>query len=244
MSGAGLFERVLKEQKEEAPEEEGDPSDDDGPPDLIPPSPHSYWSSVSTLLSAPSTTGPSVTAQLPVAPATMSNPSMSKISSLCPDMLIFFQIASLGHRDTDAVPLACQEKGYYNIVHFGLLSDAEWKIGFQDYDTNGDGTGYRLPISLGVQNEIGPAIAYCRFHLSNSNDPDRTRPQCWSKDEYNKFYFQFRLGAITNSPIASTTGKITLTNIMSTSSLTPAQELQNFMRAHTDSLMILKKKKK
>ena len=127
MSGAGLFKRILNEQKEEAPEEEGDPSDDDGPPDLFPPSPHSLFS---TLLSAPSTTGPSVTAQLPVAPATMSNSSVSTISSLCPEMLIFFQIASLGHWDSDAVPLACQEKGDYNIVHFGLLSDAEWKIGF------------------------------------------------------------------------------------------------------------------
>ena len=137
------------------------------------------------------TTGTSVPVQSSVAPATMSEPSVSKIPSVCTDMLIFFQIASLGHTDTDAVPLACQEKGYHNIVHFGLLSDAEWKIGFQDYDTNGDGTGNRLPISLGVQNQIKPAIAYCRFCLSNSSDPDRISPQCWDKDEYNKFYYQF-----------------------------------------------------
>ena len=177
ISGAGLFERVLKEQEEEAPKEEGDPGDDDGPPNLIPPSPHLY--------------GPSVTAHSPVVPATMSDPSVSKISSLCPDMLIFFQIAFLGHRDTDTVLLACQEKGYHNIVQFRMISDAQSKIVFQDYDTNGDGTGTQKPIMPGTQFEIPPAIAYCKLHFSNSSDPVRIKPQYWEKDEYMDFYFRF-----------------------------------------------------
>ena len=61
--------------------------------------------------------------QSPTATATMSNSTGSKIYSLCPDMLVFFNDSNMGHMDTDPVPLFCQENCIKTILDFGLLSD-------------------------------------------------------------------------------------------------------------------------
>ena len=111
-----------------------------------------------------------------MATATMSNLSGYKIPNLCTNMLAFFEIAGLSHCDTDPVPLCCQVNGINDINFFGLLSDAKRNIVFQDYDTNDDGTGTQLLIILGVQNQIGPAIAYCRFRFADRSTPDALKP--------------------------------------------------------------------
>ena len=68
---------------------------------------------------------PSLPVQLLPATATMSNPSGFKRPDLFSDILTFFKNAYLGHRDTDPVPLVCQQKGINDIQFFGLLSDVE-----------------------------------------------------------------------------------------------------------------------
>ena len=180
----------VEEQKEEAPDEESDtekivfeqdsnnssqveqqnkdePTDFNNKPVLIPPSPSSPSPSIP--LQPPHSNQKQQPqqhpVQSPIATTNMSNSFGSKIPNLCPNMLIFFKNANLGHRDTDPVPLVCQEKGYFNILHFGLLLDPEIKTGFKDYNTNGNGTGTQTPVMLGIQNQIEPLIVCCRFFL-------------------------------------------------------------------------------
>lgn len=155
----------------------------------------------------------------------MFNLSGSKIPYLCSDMLTFFKIAYLGHRDTNPVPLACQEKGINDIQFFGLLSDAKCNFLFQDYDTNGDVTGTQSSIPLIVQSRIPSAIAYCRFRFVDRSNPDALKPQRWDQDEYKVFYMQYCLGfRINGSTIMNDMGNIGKANLLEL-------KVQNFHRA-------------
>ena len=171
--------------------------------------------------------------------------TLSRIPSLCPDMLFFFKMANLGDRDTDPVPLCCQENGLHNIVFFGFLLDDDCNKVLQTYNTNGDGSGTCRKITTGVMTQLRPAIKYCRYFFANMTDPDAIRPQSWDKPEYKEFYCAFCLGKITDSTILNCIGKVTqtqLSNVLATLSLTPSQLLHSFMRAtkSIDKLMILK----
>ena len=140
-------------------------------------------------------------------------------------------MARISNTKTDPIPLCLQENSVVEWEFFATISTNIVPTLFATYSNIGASTGTQHDILVGIHSRLIPALSNCNL-IVGEQQANYQDPTQWNQQDFEEFYWAFRLGRVENVRIQNLIGKMS-TNQLSTTSVTSfssAQLLQNFQR--------------